>query len=701
MTRARYPDQEGEAYNGGVKLHYEVTGAGEPTILLLQTWAIVHSRLWKAQIPYLSRHYRVVTYDGRGNGKADRPCGPKHYTWDHYVGDALAVMDATGTDQAVMMGVSLSGHLAALMAARHPERVSGAILIAASAPFGPVHEHRMVDLEAPRDSDEGWGKWNVAYWRENYRDFVEFFMSQCMTEPHSTKQIEDLVNWGLETTPEVLIDTCLAEDEGGGEEVYRGISCPTLLVHGEQDEIVPVEKSRYLAALCGGRLVVVPGAGHAPQGRYPGKMNLVFKDFIDEVGGKTAPAEPETPKRLKSNGRKRALYLSSPIGLGHGRRDLAIARELRKLHPDLEIDWLAQHPVTALLETTGERIHPASGLLASESTHIEAEADGHDLHVFEAYRRMDEILVANFMLFQEAVSEGGYDLVLGDEAWDVDHFWHEHPELKRAALVWFTDFVGFLPMPEKGARDVFLTADYNAEMIGHVEGHPDLRDRSIFVGAPEDCVDMAMGPDLPMIRDWTEKHFDFCGYITGFDPADFGPREALRAELGYRPDERVCIVTVGGSGVGRPLLERVLAAYPMARQRVPELRMIAVAGPRIDPARLKAPAGVELRAFVPDLPRHLAACDLAIVQGGLTTCMELAACRAPFIYVPIKNHFEQNFHVHHRLQRYRAGRRMDFDQADPDSLAAAMAEALERAPEVLAVETDGAARAAAMIAEML
>lgn len=703
MTRARYPDQEGYTENAGIKLFYEVYGEGETTILLLQTWALVHSRIWKAQIPFLARHYRVVNYDGRGNGKADRPCGPEHYTWDHYIGDALAVMDATGTDKALVIGCSLSGHLAALLASRHPERVSGAVLIAASAPVGPVHNYRQASNEAfgeARTIHEGWGKFNAQYWRRDYPDFAAFFAANIFNEPHSTKQIEDSVGWALETTGEVLVDTMVGRNEGGGgEEVYRAIQCPTLLIHGEQDAIIPVEKSRLLAELCGGRLVALPGTGHAPQGRFPGKVNLIIKDFIDEVAGKQA--KDDSPKRRKSIGAKRALYLSSPIGLGHGRRDLAIARELRQLKPELEIDWLAQHPVTALLESAGERIHPASRLLASESEHIEAESDGHDLHVFEAYRRMDEILVANFMLFQEVVSEGGYDLILGDEAWDVDHFWHEHPELKQAALVWFTDFVGWLPMPEKGERDLFLTADYNAEMIGHVEGHPGLRDRSIFVGAPEDCVDLAMGPGLPKIRDWTEKHFDFCGYITGFDPKDFGPRELLRAELGYRSDERVCIVTVGGSGVGRPLLERVLAAYPMARQAVPELRMIAVAGPRIDPAVLQAPEGVELRAFVPDLPRHLAAADLAIVQGGLTTCMELAASRTPFIYVPIKNHFEQNFHVHHRLRRYGAGRRMDFADCDPDALAAAIAEELERPVTTAPVETDGAGRAARMIAEML
>jgi predicted glycosyltransferase len=400
--------------------------------------------------------------------------------------------------------------------------------------------------------------------------------------------------------------------------------------------------------------------------------------------------------------RRRALYLSSPIGLGHAMRDAAIAAELRSLHPDLEIDWLAQHPVTAVLETRGERIHPLSAELANESAHIAAESSEHDLNAFQAIRRMDEILVANFMVFHDAVTEGEYDLVIGDEAWDVDHFLHENPELKRTAFAWLTDFVGWLPMPEGGDREAFLTADYNAEMIEHVERFPRIRDRAIFVGDPDDIVADDFGPELPSIRTWTEDHYQFAGYVTGFDP---GPlverREELRRELGYRPDERVVIVTVGGSGVGEALLRRVVAAFPAASRRIPGLRMIAVAGPRIEPEAIGAPTGVEVRAFVPDLYRHLVACDLAVVQGGLTTTMELTAARRPFLYFPLRNHFEQNRHVRHRLARYGAGRYMDYTAADADAIAEAMAEEIDRPVTYRPVAADGARRAAELIAPLI
>jgi predicted glycosyltransferase len=399
---------------------------------------------------------------------------------------------------------------------------------------------------------------------------------------------------------------------------------------------------------------------------------------------------------------RRALYISSPIGLGHAQRDVAIADELRKLHPDLEIDWLAQHPVTAVLDEHGERIHPASAALASESAHITAESSEHDLNAFQAIRRMDEILLNNFMVFHDTVTEGEYDLVIGDEAWDIDHYLHENPELKRTAFVWMTDFVGWLPMPSGGEREAFVTADYNAEMIEHVERFPRIRDRAIFVGEPDDIVADDFGPGLPRIRDWTERHYAFSGYITGFDPQPLiEGREKLRRELGYQPDERVVIVTVGGSGVGEALLRKVIASYPDAARRVNGLRMIAVAGPRIDPASLGAARGVEVRAFVPDLYRHLAACDLAVVQGGLTTTMELAAARRPFLYFPLRDHFEQNRHVRHRLERYGAGRYMEYATSTPETIAEAIAVELDRPIDYRPVETDGAARAAALIAPLI
>ena len=211
-------------------------------------------------------------------------------------------------------------------------------------------------------------------------------------------------------------------------------------------------------------------------------------------------------------------------------------------------------------------VHPASALLANESAHIEDESADHDLHAFQAIRRMDEILVNNFMVFNDVVDETYYDLVIGDEAWDVDYFLHENPELKRFAFAWLTDFVGWLPMPSGGDAEAALTADYNAEMLEQRARYRRLRDRSIFVGNPDDIVDASFGDGMPRIRDWTEANYDFAGYVTGFAPPSAEERAAVRERLGYGPDDLLCVVTVGGSGVGDALLHRVMDAVPLARR---------------------------------------------------------------------------------------------------------------------------------------
>jgi pimeloyl-ACP methyl ester carboxylesterase/predicted glycosyltransferase len=690
QSRARYPDESGYVERDGVKLFYEVYGSGRPTVLLLPTWSIVHSRQWKMQIPYLGRHCRVVTFDGRGNGRSDRPASG--YEEGEFAADALAVMDATATDRAALVSFSLGARWALLLAAEHPERVEQAVFICPAVPLGaPLEARTVYSWDEELDTDEGWAKNNRHSWLRDYQGFLEFFFTQMFSEPHSTKPIEDCVGWGLETTPQTLIATQAGNlDEARTRELCKRIRCPVLVIQGSDDGITGCNRGIALAEASGGDLVLLEGSGHAPHIRDPVKVNLLLRDFV-------APAATPARWLRGRQRRKRALYISSPIGLGHARRDLAIADELRKLHPDLEIDWLAQHPVTTVLETRGERVHPASAHLASESGHIESESAEHDLHCFQAIRRMDEILLSNFMVFHDLVRDEDYDLWIGDESWELDYYLHENPEQKRAAYVWLTDFVGWLPMPDGGPHEAFVTADYNAEMIEHIARYPRVRDRAIFVGEPADIVPDSFGPGLPLIRDWTEQHYDFSGYITGFDPQTLADREAL----GYRENERVCIVAVGGSGVGRSLLCRVIAAFPEAKERVPDLRMIVVAGPRIDPASLPEHDGLEVRGYVHELYRHLASCDLAIVQGGLTTAMELTAARRPFLYFPLRHHFEQTYHVRHRLDRYRAGRCMDFETDVAAKIAGAIAEEMDRDVDYRPVPTDGAARAAAMIAELL
>ena len=314
---------------------------------------------------------------------------------------------------------------------------------------------------------------------------------------------------------------------------------------------------------------------------------------------------------------------------------------------------------------------------------------------------MDEILVNNFMVFHDVVSEEHYDLVVGDEAWDVDHFLHENPELKRFAYAWLTDFVGFLPMPDGGEREALVAADYNAEMIEHVERFPRLRDRAIFVGDPDDIVDERFGRDLPAIREWTEAHYDFTGYVTGFDPAPSPTgRRSGRARLrpgraGLRRHRRrlrrrraTCC-----AGSSTPSRGRAAACRACGWSSSPARASIPASCPRrtgleVHAVRARpppAPRGLRPR-HRPGRPDH----DDGADRGRHAVHLRTAA-------PPLRAELPRP----HRLDRHGAGRRLDYADLTPDTLAHAIAEEIVREPAYRPVETDGADRAAALLADLL
>ncbi|MGH8749908.1 MAG: alpha/beta fold hydrolase, partial [Burkholderiales bacterium] len=387
--RAKLPRSEGSVERDGVRIHYEVYGEGADTLLFIPPWAIVHSRIYKAQIPWLSDHFRCVTFDPRGNGKSDRPERAEAYAVEQYVADALAVLDATGTEAAILVGLSAGGGLAAMVAALHPARVRAAILIGTTATIGRNYPYLTPKhFRQEREVYEGWDKYNRAYWLRDYPDFAHHFVSNIFTEPHSTKQLEDGLEWAADTTGETLVRTVdartIAPSFDVGEQMYRSIHCPLLVIHGTDDQIQPFERARLVAEVTGAELVAIEGGGHAPLVRHPARINALIVNFLERRLGIPAPVHPQpdaAPAAARGGARERkALYLSSPIGLGHGRRDIAIARELRKIHSGLEIDWLAQDPVTRLLAANGETIHPISARLANESGHIEEQSGEHDLN---------------------------------------------------------------------------------------------------------------------------------------------------------------------------------------------------------------------------------------------------------------------------------------------------------------------------------
>jgi pimeloyl-ACP methyl ester carboxylesterase len=287
QTRARYPDEEGYVERDGVRVFYEIYGGGDPTVFLLPTWSIIHSRHWKMQIPYFARHFRVLTFDGRGNGKADRPAGAEAYTEREFAADALAVLDATRTESAVLVGVSCGALWGTLLAADHSERVRGAIFIGPAVGLAPPHPERAVHPFHDRlDTDEGWAKYNRHYWLEHYEEFLEYFFGRIFTEPHSTKPIEDCVDWGLETTPETLIATEQGLELCGLESFETAcarVRCPVLVLHGDEDAIRPLAQGAALAEATGGYLVTLEGSGHCPHVRDPVKVNLLIREFVESL----------------------------------------------------------------------------------------------------------------------------------------------------------------------------------------------------------------------------------------------------------------------------------------------------------------------------------------------------------------------------------------------------------------------------------
>ncbi len=277
--RACQPTESGFVERDGVQIAYEVFGSGEPTVLLLPTWSIVHSRHWKMQVPYLSRHCRVITFDGRGNGRSDRPEGAEHYTELEFAADTLAIMDATATERAFLVSVSCGVLWSTIIAADHPDRVVGLVAIAPAVGLAPQLPERVVhSFSESLDTEQGWAQYNQHYWRRDFHAFLEFFFAQCLNEPHSTKPREDCVGWGLEMGPETLI----AAHEGleiCGLESFRDtvarIRCPVLVLHGDQDKIRAYGQGVAFAEATGGELVTLEGSGHLPHVRDPVKINLL------------------------------------------------------------------------------------------------------------------------------------------------------------------------------------------------------------------------------------------------------------------------------------------------------------------------------------------------------------------------------------------------------------------------------------------
>jgi pimeloyl-ACP methyl ester carboxylesterase len=291
--RAREPDRSGFADHGGVRIAFEVFGEGEPTILFLPNAPIVHSRQWKAQVPYFARHARVVTFDGRGNGRSDRPTTAAAYANDVMAGDALAVMDATESDRAVIVALCGSVTRACLVAAERPERVLGIVAIAPGIDLVPEPPEEF-DFESVPETDEGWAKCTRQYWLRDYAGWSRFWAEQLFPEPHSSKQIEDVTEWQLDSTAELNLLKADAPDVVAtikdAEALLARVRCPLVVVSADLDACQGTGPAERMAEVTGAPLIRFVGSGHIPPARHPVRMNLLIRDFVRSIALSEVPA---------------------------------------------------------------------------------------------------------------------------------------------------------------------------------------------------------------------------------------------------------------------------------------------------------------------------------------------------------------------------------------------------------------------------
>lgn len=288
--RASHPDAEGYVERDGVRVFWERYGEGDPAVLFMAPWSIVHSRCWKAQLPYFGRHGCAIAFDPRGNGRSDSPTDVAAYDEREYAVDALAVLDAVGVERAVVVSLSRGARWALLLVGEHPDRVAGACFIAPSLPLVAPPGGRAAAIAAfenERTSYDGWWKYNLHHWRHDHADFAEHFFTLAYNEPHSTKQLEDCVEWARQADPEALIASELGLRIRTREEVARlcaGVRCPSLVIHGDRDAVFGVDCGRALADCTSGELVVLEGSGHMAQARVPVRVNLLLREFVESLG---------------------------------------------------------------------------------------------------------------------------------------------------------------------------------------------------------------------------------------------------------------------------------------------------------------------------------------------------------------------------------------------------------------------------------
>jgi len=397
--------------------------------------------------------------------------------------------------------------------------------------------------------------------------------------------------------------------------------------------------------------------------------------------------------------KKKVLFISGSLGLGHIGRDIEIAKALRKKEPDVDIWWLAEDPASMVLEQTEEKLIPEAKLVASSNAKLEDSVQGYSANLIKATMNSRKDWSDKAKLVAKVVEKGAFDLVVGDETYEIVIEAANNPDFKKFPLVMIYDFIG-VDSVTRNPVDVIATYMVNRIWAKGMQAGTSIVEKSLFIGEVEDIPDRKFGFMLPNRRELAIKHLDFVGYILTFDPAEYKDNSMVRRLLGYGK-EPVILCSIGGTSAGKSLLDLCVKAYPLMKDELPNLRMILVCGPHLSPDSIQTVEGVEVKGYVPEMFKHLAAADLCIVAGGGTITLELTALQKPFLYFPLKQHFEQEMAVAPRCERHKAGIKMDFSKTTPESLAKEALLNISRKVNYPSIPINGAQNAALSISRVL
>ncbi|MHC1707549.1 MAG: glycosyltransferase [Bacteroidales bacterium] len=395
----------------------------------------------------------------------------------------------------------------------------------------------------------------------------------------------------------------------------------------------------------------------------------------------------------------KVLYISGSLGLGHITRDLAIANSLRNLVPEAEVEWIAAHPATRVLEEAGENLVSGIDQYANENVSAEKASKGSNLNILSYLLKSKSEWKKNIDFFLNLIALKKYDLVIGDETYEINLALREHSEMKKFPFIMIFDFVGLHAMtmnPLEHLGVYYWNRVWSHDYRLRLKPPYDL---ALFVGELEDVPDETFGFMLPNRRDLAKALYTFIGYVFPFDVSQYSDKQAIRKKLGYG-DEPLLVCSLGGTSIGRELLELCGQAYAIVKDKIIGLKAVFVTGPRLDATSIDLPEGIEIKGYIPRLYEHFAACDIAIVQGGATSTFELTALRRPFIYFPLEGHCEQAS-VSRILTQRGAGVKLRFSKTSPELLADKIANTIGTNIAYPDIPMDGAQKAAQLIKKLL